>query len=152
MLFFIFYLGSHNQEYKNRQESVQHRAATFVCIARRLSGVSNMPGYLNWNILEDSWTISTLSLLYQSVHIIVAINIDEHYTKLVNGNFQTRKTLSIFITHPTASKKGYRYSSMPMTVVELNILNDTVCEASSIDTSKDSQCSTQLSTYYTRNS
>ena len=35
---------------------------------------------LNLKTLEDRQKISRLTLLYKSVHNIVAINIDEHYT------------------------------------------------------------------------
>ena len=35
---------------------------------------------LNWKTLEDRRTIYRFTLLYKSVHNIVAINIGEHYT------------------------------------------------------------------------
>ena len=66
-----------HQEYKNKLESVQRRAARFVCKDfRRQSHVSDMLRDLNWKTLEDRRKISRLILLYKSVHNIVAINID----------------------------------------------------------------------------
>ena len=55
--------------------------ARFVCEDFRRQGhVSDMLRDLNWKTLEDRRTISRLTLLYKSVHNIVAINIDEDYT------------------------------------------------------------------------
>ena len=71
----------YHQEHKNKLESVQCRAARFVCKdLRRQSHVSDMLRDLNWKTLEDCRTISRLTLLNKSVHNTVAINIDEHYT------------------------------------------------------------------------
>ena len=71
----------YHQEHKNKLESVQCRAARFVCKdLRRQSHVSDMLRDLNWKTLEDRRTISRLTLLNKSVHNTVAINIDEHYT------------------------------------------------------------------------
>ena len=69
----------YHQEYKNKLESVQCRAARFVCKDFRCqSHVSDMLRDLNLKTLEDRRKISRLILLYKSVHNIVAINIDEH--------------------------------------------------------------------------
>ena len=71
----------YHQEYKNKLESVQGRAARFVCRDfRRQSHVSDMLRDINWKTLEDRRKIYRLTLLHRSVHNIVAINIDEHYT------------------------------------------------------------------------
>ena len=92
----------YHQEYKNKLESVQRRAARFVCKDfRRQSHVSDMLRYLNWKTLEDRRKISRLILLYKSVYNIVAIKIDEHYTNHEKINIATRKTSSISFTHPT---------------------------------------------------
>ena len=48
---------------------------------------------LNWKTLEGRRTISRLTLLHKSVHNIVAINIDEHYTNHEEKNITTRKRL-----------------------------------------------------------
>ena len=74
-------LDPYHQVHKNKIESVQCRAARFVCkYFRCQSHVSDMPRDLNWKTLEDRRTIFRLTLLHKSVHNIVAINIDEHYT------------------------------------------------------------------------
>ena len=71
----------YHQENINKLESVQRRAARFVCRDFRCqSHVSDMLRDLNWKTLEDCRTISRLTLLYKSIHNIVAINIDGHYT------------------------------------------------------------------------
>ena len=83
----------YHQEYENKLESVQRRAARFVCNDFRCqSHVSDMLRDLNWKMLEDRRTISRLTLLYKSVHNIVAINIDEHYTNHEKRSITTRKT------------------------------------------------------------
>ena len=106
-----------HQEYKNKLESVQRRAAMFVCKDSLCqSHVSDMLRELNWKTLEDRRTVSILILLHKSVHNIVAINIDEHYTNHEKKNITTRKTSSISFAHPTARKNCYRYSFIPRTV------------------------------------
>ena len=104
---------------------------------------------LNWKKLEDRRTIYRLTLLYKSVHNIVAINIDEHYTNHERRNITTRKTFSISFAHSTARKNCYRYSFIPRTVAEWNRLPATIREASSVDTFKARLCSIKLSTHFT---
>ena len=73
----------YHQEYENKLESVQCRAARFVCRDFRCqSHVSDMLRDLNWKTLEEHRIISRLTLLHKSVHNIVAINIDEHYANM----------------------------------------------------------------------
>ena len=105
---------------------------------------------LNWKTLEDRRKISRLILLYKSVHNIVAINIDEHYTNHEKRNITTRKTSSISFTHPTARKNCYRYSFIPRTVAEWNRLPATIREAPSVDIFRARLCSRKLSTNFTR--
>ena len=82
----------YHQEYKNKLESVQRRAARYVCRdIRRQSHVFDMLRDLNWKTLKDRRKISRLILLYKSVLNIVAINIDEHYTNHEKRNITTRK-------------------------------------------------------------
>ena len=106
--------------------------------------------YLEWKTLEDRRKISRLTLLYKSVHSIVAINIDEHYTNHEKINITTRKTSSISFTHPTARKNCYRYSFIPRTVAEWNRLPATIREAPPVDISKARLCSRTLSISFTR--
>ena len=106
--------------------------------------------YLNWKMLEDRRTISRLIILYKSVHSIVAINIDEHYTSHEKRNITPRKASSIFFAHSTARKNYYRYSFMPRTVAEWGRPPATIREAPSVDTFKARQCSIKLSTRFTR--
>ena len=59
----------YHQEHKNKLESVQCRAARFVCKdLRRQSHVSDMLRDLNWKTLEDRRTISRLTLLNKKDH------------------------------------------------------------------------------------
>ena len=96
-------LDHYHQEYENKLESVQRRAARFVCKdIRRQSHVSDKLRDLNWKTLVDRRTIYRLILLYKSVHSIVDINIDEQYANHEKRNITTRKTSSISLTQPTA--------------------------------------------------
>ena len=140
-------LDPYQLAYENKLESVQRRAARFVCgDFRRQIHVSDMLGNLNWKKLEDRRTISRLTLLYKSVHSIVAVNIDEHYTNRDKRNIKTRKASSISFTHPTARKNWYRYSFIPRTVAEWRHLPATI----SVETFKARLCSIKLSTHITR--
>ena len=83
----------YHQEYRHKLELVQRRAARFVCKDLRCqSHITDMLRDLNWKTLEDRRTIYRLTLLYKSVHNIVAINIDEHYTNHEKINITTRKS------------------------------------------------------------
>ena len=85
-------LDPYHQEYENKLELVQRRAARFVCIdLRRQSHVSDMLRDLNWKTLEDRRTISRLTQLHKSVHNIVAINIVEQYANHEKEIFQPEK-------------------------------------------------------------
>ena len=98
----------YHQEYKNKLESLQRRAARFVCKdLRHQSHVSDMLRDLNWKTLEYRRTIYRLTLLYKSVHNIVAINIDELYTYHEKINI-TRKTpqFPLFILLPERIATG----------------------------------------------
>ena len=93
-----------------------------------------MPRDLDWKTLEDRRTIYRLTLLYESVHSIVVINIDEHYTNHENRNIATRKMSSISFARHTARKNCYWYSFIPRIVAEWNRLPATKREAPSVDT------------------
>ena len=127
----------YHQEHKNRLEAVQRRAARFVCNDhRRKSSVSSMIADLNWKSLEERRSIARLTLLYKSVHHTVAVDTDQYRTNLSRSMISTRKSSSISFTHPTARKNCYRYSFMPRTFVEWNLLPSQVREAPSVDSFK----------------
>ena len=87
-----------HQEYKNKLESVQCRSARIVCRdLRRQSHISDMLRDLNWKTLEDHRTIYRLTLLYESVHNIVAINIDEHYANHEKEKYCNQKNVLNFV-------------------------------------------------------
>ena len=71
--------------------SVVHRSAKLIIV-----GVcSNC--MLNWKTLEYRRTISRLTLLYKSVHSIVAINIDEHHTNHEEKKYYNKKNVLNFL-------------------------------------------------------
>ena len=109
-----------------------------------------MPRDLNLKTLEDRRTTSRLTQLYKSVHNIVAMNIDEHYSNHEKINITTRKTSSISFAHPTARKNCYRYSFIPRTVAKWNRPPATIREGTSVDTFRARLCSIKLSTHFTR--
>ena len=115
-----------------------------------VSHVCDMLRDLSWKMLEDRRTIYRLALLYKSVHNIVSINIDEHYTNHEKRNVAARKTSSISFAHPTARRNFCRYSFIPWTVAEWNPLPAIMREAPSIDTFKARLCSIKFSTHFTR--
>ena len=139
-------------EHKNVFESLQLRAARFVCRDdRRHSHVSDMLGDLNLETSEDCIAIIRLTLLHKSIRNIVSINIDEHYAKHVKENIANRKSSSISFTHPTDKNNFYRYSFMPRTVFEWNLLPATMRKVPSVDTLKAREFSIRLSTHLTIN-
>ena len=88
--------------------------------------------------------------MYKSVHYIVAINIDEHYTNHRKRIITAIKTNSIYITHPTARKNCHRYSFMPRTVAEWNRQPASIRKAQFVDTFRARLCSIKLSTHSSR--
>ena len=141
----------YHQENKNKLETVQRRAARFVCKdIRRQSRVSDMLRDLNWKTPQDRRTIYRLTLLYKSVHDIVVINSDEHYANHKSRNITTRKNVLNFLYSSYCQTNCYRYSFIPRTVAEWNRLPATIREAPSVDIFRARLCSRKLSTNFTR--
>ena len=139
------------QEHKNKLQSVQRRAAIFVRkdLTRHIR-ISDKRKDLNWKTIDDRRTIYRLTLLYKSVHNIVAVNIDENYTEYLKGNITTRKTSSTYFTYTTARYNCYRYSFMPRIVAEWNLLLATIIEAQSVDSFKAILCNIKFYTHLTK--
>ena len=104
---------------------------------------------LNWKTLEDRRKISRLILLCKSVHNIVAINIDEHYTNHKKKILQPEKRpqFPLLILLPERIATG---NLIPRTVAEWNHLPATIREAPSVDIFSARLCSRRLSTNFTR--
>ena len=75
----------YHQANKDRLETVQRRAAQFVCkdyiSTRRKSSVSSMIRSLEWKSLEERRAASRLALLYKSIHHKVAVDTDHYQAK-----------------------------------------------------------------------
>ena len=97
-------------------------------------------------MLEDRRIISRLTLLYKSVHIIVAINCDKYYANHEKGKITSRKSTSISFSHPTARKNCQRYFFIPRTVAEWNRLPATMGK----DPHLKPDCFIKLSTNFAR--
>ena len=136
----------YHQEHINKLEAVQRRAARFVCKNnKRKSSVSSMLADLNWPSLEERRIRARLSLLYKSLHHLVAINLDGYVLKPDNIGISTRKSSSISFHHPTVRKDCYRFSFIPRTMAEWNCLPPAVREAPSIEAFKNQVCKLNLS-------
>lgn len=125
----------YHQEHINKLEAVQRRAARFVCKdQRRKSSVSSMLANLNWPTLEERRISARLSLLYKSLHHLVAIDLNDYILKPDNNGISTRKSSSISFHHPAVKKDCYRFSFIPRTVAEWNCLPSAVRNSPSIET------------------
>ena len=90
---------------------------------------------LGWKSLEEWRSVSRLSLLYKAVHQKVAIDTDQFHTKL-EGGISTHKSSSISFRHPTSRKNCFKYSFLPRTMVEWNLLPSNIREATTTETFK----------------
>ena len=125
----------YHQEHINKLEAVQRRAARFVCKdQRRKSSVTSMLANLNWPTLEERRISARLSLLYKSLHHLVAIDLKDYILKPDNNGITTRKSSSISFHHPAVKKDCYRFSFIPRTVAEWNCLPSAVRDSPSIET------------------
>ena len=137
----------HHQNHKDRLEAVQRRAARFVCKDfRRKSSVSSMISKLGWKSLEERRAVSRLTLLYKSVNHIVAMNTDQHQTKPVGG-VSTRKSASISFIHPTTKKDCLKFSFLPRTTAEWNLLPANTRESTSVNAFKSKLNNMQMSSF-----
>ena len=104
---------------------------------------------LNWKTPEDRWMIFRLTILYKSVHNIVAINIDEHYTNHEKKKLQPEKRpqFPLLILLPERITTG---TLLSLGLAEWNRLPATIREAPSVDTIKAKLYSIELSTHFTR--
>ena len=124
----------YHQEYTNKLEAVQRRAARFVCKEqRRKSSVSSMIAELKWPSLEERRTRARLILVYKAVHHLVAINLDSSVLKPVVNGISTRNSSTISFHHPITRKDCYKFSFIPRTMVEWNCLPSVTREAPSVD-------------------
>ncbi len=136
----------YQQDHKNRLEAVQRRAARFICKDyRRKSSVSSMISKLGWKSLEERRAISRLTLLYKSINHIVAVDTDHLQTK--SGGISTRKSSSISFHHPVSKKDCLKYSFIPKTTVEWNLLPASIRESTSVEAFKTKLNNLQMSTF-----
>ena len=100
----------------------------------RRSSVPSMLADLNWPTLEERRISARLSLLYKSLHHLVAIDLNDYILKPDNNGITTRKSSSISFHHPAVKKDCYRFSFIPRTVAEWNCLPSAVRDSPSIET------------------
>lgn len=138
----------YHQDYKNRLEAVQRRAARFVCKDfRRKSSVSTMIANLGWKSLEERRAVSRLALLYKATHHQVAINVDHHLSSSEGKKITTRKSSAVSFNHLAPKKDCYKYSFLPRTFAEWNLLPASTRDAPSVEAFKNKLNNMQLSTF-----
>ena len=91
---------------------------------------------LGWKTLEERRAIARLTLLYKSIHHKVAINTDYYQVHSGGHTVTTRKSSTTSFIHPTVRKDCYKYSFLPRTCVEWNLLPTSTREAVSVDAFK----------------
>jgi hypothetical protein len=125
-----------HQDQKDRLEAVQRRAARFVTRNyKRDSSVSTMIQQLKWQTLEERRAVSRLTFMYKSLHKINAVNLD--HLKTTTSTRRTRRNQSVYSLTKTRTKKDkYKYSLIPRTTPEWNLIPDHTKEALTIDSFK----------------
>ena len=111
-------------------EMVQRRAARWVVRDYALtSSVTSIIEHLGWRSLEQRRSDARLSLLYKIVHQLVAIPTDQ----IIPPSRPTRHSHSSSFRQLQATKNVYKYSFFPLTIVQWNILPDSVVSLPRLD-------------------
>ena len=128
----------HQKDYKNQLERVQRRAARFVLNNNKTqASVTEMISHLKWEPLEHRRANQRLTLMYKSVHKLIAVDTELYQTKPTREGVSTRKHSSISFEKLPANKDCYKYSLYPRTFAEWNCLPARVRDAPTIGTFKD---------------
>ena len=118
----------------NRLESVQRRAARWVCNRyHNTSSVSEMILGLEWPTLHHRRRDGTLCMLYKIRAGLVAI---DEKTYLTPVNRPTRHTNSQAYILPSCRSDGYKYSFFPRAIKAWNTLDESAVRAPTLDAFK----------------
>ena len=96
-----------------------------------------MISHLKWEPLEHRRANQRLTLMYKSVHKLIAVDTELYQTKPTREGVSTRKHSSISFEKIPANKDCYKYSLYPRTFAEWNCLPARVRDAPTIGTFKD---------------
>ena len=120
----------HTQEYFNKLEMVQRRAARYVTNHyHNPSSVTSMLDHLEWESLETKLTKCQLTMLFKIVNDLVDIPQEEYLTP---ASKRTRTRHSHKFRQIPASSDYYLNNFFPKTVRLWNSLPATVADASSL--------------------
>ena len=118
-------------------EAVQRRSARFVMKnSEQRASVTEMLQHLKWESLQHRRATQRLSLIYKSVHKLVAVDTDPYLTKSIEDGVVTRKCASISFNKVTTAKDCYKYSLFPRSFAEWNCLASEVRNAPTIKSFK----------------
>ncbi|XP_077989960.1 uncharacterized protein LOC144444422 [Glandiceps talaboti] len=120
---------------KNAVEKIQRKAARFVTgNYKREASVSDMLRKLQWQCLENRRAVSRLTFLYKATKNLVAFQDDklpESSSRSTRGSVPGSSFISII-----AKKNCYKYSLIPRTIPEWNLLPLSIQQAKTIDSFK----------------
>ena len=120
----------HTQEYINKLEMVQRRAARYVTNRyHNTSSVTSMLDHLEWESLEARRTKCQLTMMFKIIHDLVDIPQEEYLTP---ASKRTRTRHSHKFRQIPASSDYYLNSFFPKTVRLWNSLPATVADAPSL--------------------
>ena len=93
---------------------------------------------LGWRPLEERRAIAKLTLLHKSVYHKVTIDTDHYQTRRGREGVSTRISSSIGLSfvRPITKKDCYKFSFLPKTFAELNLLPAEIIETISVDSFK----------------
>ena len=117
----------YTQDYINKLEMVQRRAARYVTNRyRNTSSVTSMLEHLEWETLETRRAKYQLTMMFKIIHGLVDIPADDHLTA---ASTRTRAHHSHKFRHIPASTDYYKNSFFPKTIRLWNTLPATLAEA-----------------------
>ena len=124
----------HNKQQINMIEKVQRRAARFASNRyHNTSSVTDMINELNWPPLEIRRIRSRLIMFYKITHQLVAINFSN---VLIPLDPRTRHSHDFGFRHIYSHVNSYKFSFLPRTIVQWNLLPVNVVSCDTVDSFK----------------
>ena len=122
------------KEQQIQLEKVQRRAARYVHNNYDYtSSVTNMLNQLKWPPLAERRLKTRLILFYKVIHCLVAI--PSHILEQTDS--RTRQNHTQTYRHIQTSKDTYKWSYFPRTIIQRNLLPQTVIETTTVDSFRD---------------
>jgi len=124
----------------NKLEMIQHYAARFVLnkpwqrFNQQHDSITEMLTYLKWPSLQNRRTISRLTLLFKIVNKLVEV--PDHCQPTLTPVSYTRAYHPLKLAQLQSRIDVYKYSFLPKTIIQWNLLNIPEIQSMNLDTFK----------------